>query len=132
MGAFSHDDAGRRAVEGAHSPWEIAQHALAWIEEVRDRLRGRDPGDPSRGDWPPAPEPTEAAWASLRAEIEAAHASLDGTLAGLSPERLPDRIREPGAQDVSFSVAVMLHGLAQHNAYHAGQLMLLRRAAAAR
>jgi hypothetical protein len=133
LDAFSAADAGARPIPSAHSPWEIALHTVAWTEEVSRRLGGQEPALPERGDWPSAPEPEESAWALLREEVIVAHSAVAEALAAFPFERLDEVVggqqREPPLGD-GTSYRVMLHGLAQHNAYHTGQLLLLRRALA--
>lgn len=121
----------RHPIEGAHSAAELLLHCLAWTEEVTRRLSGGEAALPERGDWPPVPELDAAAWLSLRQNLEAAAEALDRVLASFPAERLQERVGGPVhdpplGSGVPFEV--MLHGLAQHNAYHAGQIALLRRA----
>ena len=42
-----------------------------------------------------------------------------------------DRLREKVLGDVPYSIYTMLHGVVQHNLYHAGQIALLQKAAPA-
>lgn len=121
----------RHPVEGAHSAAELLLHCLAWTEEVTRRLGGADAALPERGDWPPVPELDDGAWAALREELAGAADSLDRALADLPAERLRERVGGPEhdpplGSGIRFDV--MLHGLAQHNAYHGGQVALLTRA----
>ena len=48
---------------------------------------------------------------------------LRGAIAALDPERLDERVRGK-----PYSVYFMLHGVIQHNLYHAGQIALLKKA----
>lgn len=117
-------------ISGAHSAAELLLHALAWTEEVTRRLQGAEAALPERGDWPAAPELDDATWHSLRQTLESAAQDLDQTLASFPAERLQERVAGP-VQDPPLGSGVrfdvMLHGLAQHNAYH-GQIALLKRA----
>ncbi|HYE57595.1 MAG TPA: DinB family protein [Rhodothermales bacterium] len=125
--------AAARPIPGAHSAWEIALHVAGWMHEVASRLQGGKPALPEPGDWPPVPmSQNEASWQQVRAQVEAA---LDAVLAALTvfpPERLDAPVGEAAHHDAplgtGLSYAEMLRGLAQHNAYHAGQLVLLHRA----
>ncbi len=125
-------EAAARPVPGAHTVAEIALHALAWTEEVTRRLDGSAASLPLRGDWPDAGEVDEARWTEIRAELERAGAALDAAVAALPEERLDERVGgaerdAPLGSGVPFGV--MLHGLAQHHAYHGGQVAVLLRAA---
>jgi uncharacterized damage-inducible protein DinB len=124
-------DAGHRPVAGAHTIAELVLHAVAWTEEVERRLGGAEAALPARGDWPEVPVLDAEGWASLREELRVAAGRLDETLAKLAPERLRDRVGGP-AHDPPLGSGVrldaMLRGLVQHNAYHGGQVALLKRA----
>ena len=118
-------EAARRPIGGAHSILEIVLHVAAWAEEVGARLAGGVAGEPAVGDWP-LPRP----WDEARARLAAAHASLQRRLAAFPEERLGERIggdREP-ALGSGVSYGAMAIGVAEHNAYHGGQIALLKRA----
>jgi hypothetical protein len=76
------------------------------------------------------------AWSEARTALETARDALLAAVAALDPARLDERL-PPTASDEQDSDAAlgvrhtlhgMLVGLAEHNAYHGGQLVLLRRA----
>ncbi len=119
-------EAAARPVQAGHSIWEIVLHMAAWHGEVRHRLQGGKPGLPEEGDWPAVREVTEAAWQS---DLERLGSSLDqllGTLAGLAEQDL-DR-PGGGLSNPGTTLRTMIHGLIQHEAYHSGQIALLRKA----
>jgi uncharacterized damage-inducible protein DinB len=119
--------AARRPIASAHSIWEIVLHLAVWESVVRRRLSGEVIGDlPPAQDWPAAGEPTEAAWEQALAGLERAHAELQAALSRLTDRQLVEAVPGPG-----YSVYYMVHGTVQHALYHAGQVMLLKKAAAA-
>jgi len=90
---------------------------------VRRRLAGEafEPNDAQ--DWPGVPpDPGEAAWQFALGNLEGAYEQLRGMILALDPERLEDRV--PGKH---YTVYFMLHGVIQHNLYHAGQIALLKK-----
>lgn len=117
--------AAARPVARAHSIWEIVAHLTVWNDVPRRRLAG-EPLDsvPAEVDWPPVPSPTAAAWREALAALEGAHRRLHETVLALAEARLSDPV--PGTGPDVWS---MLHGVVQHNLYHAGQIALLRKAA---
>ena len=122
-----------RPVPGAHSIWELTHHLTAWTREVTRRLDGEKAGEPREGDWPATPETTgdvEARWRALRDELTAARGALLAAVAAFPPERLNERVgtSDDPAIGEQATFAGMLVGLAEHNAYHGGQITLLRRA----
>jgi uncharacterized damage-inducible protein DinB len=120
--------AAARPLPAAHSIFELTHHIGAWIGEVESRLRGNPSGLPAEGDWPEAATVDESNWRDTVARVEARHASLMEFLRGLDPSRL-DAIVDPNAAGASAQVTgyILLHGLVQHNAYHIGQITLLRK-----
>jgi hypothetical protein len=108
-----------RPLPGAHSIWELVHHLHAWIAEADATVRGKKyeslKGD---RDWPPVTSATPEAWVQALAALERAEESLEEAVRGFPPEKL-------GEGDRSFYA--LLHGIVQHNAYHAGQIALLKK-----
>jgi len=123
-----------RPVAGAHTILEIVLHAAAWIMEVASRVAGNPPAMPAPGDWPTADtgRGLEEGWEGAKVELARSRAALLAALADFPPARLAERVG--GERDAPLGTGVsfagMLHGLAQHNAYHAGQIVLLKKALA--
>jgi hypothetical protein len=69
-------------------------------------------------------KPTAAAWRKAVADAKRAHDLFVKTVAGLPDSRLRERV--PGKR---YDFYHMLHGLAQHELYHAGQIAILKKAA---
>lgn len=123
-------DAGAHPVAGAHSIWELVLHMTAWTREVSRRLHGAPPAEPSEGDWPAVGELTEPRWREACLALDRAHGALLGIMATLPPERLADRVgrtHEP-ALGTAPTMALMIAGIAEHDAYHCGQVAILKRA----
>lgn len=121
------ETANAKPSKDAHSIREIVRHMTAWTNEVRRRLNGEPAATPKEGDWPRAAGKDEAAW---RAEVDAlmaAHRALVRDLDGVADARLFEPINDPRNRATGTGVSryVLLHGLAQHHAYHAGQIALL-------
>lgn len=112
-------EAAARPVAAAHSIGELAVHAGVWKEAVRRRLGGEwwtpDPGE----DWP-----TVGPWPQALERLRDRHQALERAVRDFDPVRLGEEPR-PGA---GYSWRVMILGMAEHDLYHAGQIVLLRRA----
>jgi uncharacterized damage-inducible protein DinB len=117
------EQAAARPIPGAHSVWEIVVHAIGWIEEVVSRLAGEVHGDPVQGDWPVPSEPSAEAWSALQDALVRSLVALRFELSAFPAERLDEPIAE-GRPD---TFRQNLSGLAQHNCYHAGQIIMLRK-----
>jgi len=125
--------AAARPLPQAHTIWEILLHMTAWLDEVRERLGGGTPGLPRAGDWPAVSDTSAAAWQRALDSHAVAHAALLAMLERFDASQLPrtvggERERESGT---GVSYEVMLHGLAEHEAYHSGQIGILKKAAIA-
>ncbi len=127
-------EAAAHPVHGAHSMWEIALHLTSWRHEVARRLETGTLAEPAAGDWPAVPAANEAAWRAALAGLEEATAAVIAALATFPVERLAAQAgdtRDP-ALGSGLTWGAMLRGLAQHDAYHGGQLGLLKKALAVR
>ena len=120
--------AAARPIAGAHSIWELVLHVTGWAHEVARRVRAGDCREPDAGDWPPVRDRSDAAWRAAVDALRAAHEDAVKAVASMDPSRLdaPLLDRRPEAERTTF--ALLLHGLAQHDAYHSGQIALLRKA----
>lgn len=117
------EQAGRKPVPGGHSIWQQVLHMISWTREVTRRIQGQAPANPVEGDWPSPKSKSDAAWVATRNKLQDAHQELLETIRKQPAERWD--------QPVGSGVTVlgMLIGLAQHDAYHIGQIATLRRAA---
>ncbi len=120
-----------RPASGAHSIAQLALHAVAWMEEVHRRVHGAEPAEPARGDWPGVGPRSRAQWDTIRALVATTGEALDQALVDFPVARLTERVgrglhNAPLGSGVPY--AVMLSGVVQHNVYHAGQIVLNKKA----
>jgi len=114
-----------RPLANAHSIWELVHHIAVWEDVGRRRLQG-DPAEvpiSSPEDWPPADDTSEAAWTQTKAALERGHQALVEAISHVAEARLDEPILEGKS-----SVYVTLHGVIQHDLYHAGQIAILKKA----
>ncbi len=121
-------DAEARPVAGAHSIWEIVLHMTAWANEVGRRLE--EDARPLNGDadWPVVGSTNGMAWEEARLQLLDAHRRLRAAIREFPPNRLREPVSGMDNDGPPDSFYVMLHGLAQHDAYHTGQISLLKKA----
>jgi len=118
-----------RPAANRHSIAEIAVHAAYWKYTVRRRLLGEKRGSfPLKGsNWFARPNVfSEEAWKADVALLDETHRSLRAAVAGLEPAAL--HRKSAGAVVNNLHV---ITGIAAHDVYHAGQIQLLKRMAAA-
>ena len=112
----------RVMTETGHSACGITLHIAAWLEIVRERMRGTDVSPTAAQDWPRVQGSPEAAWAAAGRRLLAAHDALVAAFRDMPPGAL-DAIVPGKMYDVRF----LLHGVIQHTIYHAGQIALAGR-----
>ena len=111
----------------AHSIRDIVRHMTAWTNEVHRRMNGEPAGTPKEGDWPKASGTDAKAWQAEQDALLAAHKSLLADLSKITDAALFEPIKDPRNRATGTGVTkyVLLHGLVQHHAYHAGQIAIL-------
>ena len=126
---ITHEQAARRPPNGAHSIWELVLHMTGWRIEVARRATGEPAGEPAGGDWPATGEPTADRWRSALAALDSAHQQLVDVTRRLSDERLLQPTNDPRHRELGTGVTYyeLLHGIVQHDAYHAGQIAIVRK-----
>jgi len=122
--------AAARPVPDGHGIWEIVLHMTAWQREVVRRLGGAEPQEPEDGDWPAPPVPDQGSWDHARAELGASLEELATAVSSLSDEDLRELVGSARDRALGSGTtrAEMVAGVLQHNAYHSGQIALLRKA----
>lgn len=121
-------------IPGGHSIWQLVLHMTSWTNEVCRRVQGGKPGAPTEGDWPAVGPVSEATWKSAQEGLAQAHARLLEVARTMPASRWSDRIGDTQSAPLGtgLDVAGMLVGLAQHDAYHTGQIAVTKRALAGR
>jgi uncharacterized damage-inducible protein DinB len=129
LDGLSAERAAHRPLGSPHSLWELVLHMTSWTNEVRRRLGGAAPALPAEGDWPAIADASEAGWARAKDALAAAHIALVNDAERLTPQDLARQVGEQrdAPLGAGLNQARMLVGLAQHDAYHIGQLALVRR-----
>lgn len=113
-----------------HCIWELVLHTAYWKYAVRRRLTGEASGGfPRSGsNWVPLPDRlTPVAWRRDVGLLKAEHRKLRAVVAAL-----PDRLFTAKGGRGVWTNAEMIHGVAMHDLYHAGQIQLLKRIQGAR
>ena len=117
------EQAAAHPISGAHSIWQIALHIATWERVGRRRLEEASPIEVSdEEDWPAVGDTTDAAWANTLEELRRNHEALRASIRQLDETRLDEIV--PGTQ---YSFYFLLHGVIQHDLYHAGQIALLKK-----
>ncbi|HTT19926.1 MAG TPA: DinB family protein [Candidatus Sulfotelmatobacter sp.] len=119
--------ASAKPLDDVHSIWELLLHVEAWDRAGLIRLGGKKCQMKGTKNFPPVKMLTDAAWRQAVAQVKGTHDELVETVARIPESRLGDPV--PGKR---YDFYHMLHGIAQHELYHAGQLAILKKAGTGR
>ena len=116
---------GQRPKGAAHSPWELLEHVRIAQSDILEYSRGDashvSPDFPS-GYWPATPEPpSEVAWDE---SVTKFRADRDALIAIVNDESFDLFAKIPRGSATWLAQILMA---ADHNAYHLGQLVLVRK-----
>lgn len=106
-----------------HSIWELVLHIAAWDDAVNRRIvlkKALQLNDAEN--FPPVKDKSASAWKEAVAHARKTHEALLKTVEVLPEARLREIV--PGKK---YDIAFMLHGVAQHELYHAGQIAILKK-----
>jgi uncharacterized damage-inducible protein DinB len=110
----------RKPITEAHSIQELVLHMAAWLRIARERLSATELRDASDDEnWPAATMPWSDALSSLDVECSKLQKAIR-----VFPD---DRLDEPAPAAEPQTFYVLLHGVIQHTAYHAGQIAMLKK-----
>ena len=126
MGLLGDVDATTAAAKpfpNVHSIWELVLHIAAWDAAGCRRLSGETVQLTGTANFPIVPRPAETSWCTAVAQPKHTHDVLVKAVAALPESRLRERV--PGKR---YDFYFMLHGIAQHELYHAGQIAILKKA----
>lgn len=130
LDGISAEQAGQKPVKGGHSIWQQVLHMISWTREVTRRIQGQAPASPVEGDWPSPKDSSAKAWSEARKKLGEAHKELLATIRKQPAEHWDQPVgpvRDP-ALGTGVTMLGMVIGLAQHDAYHIGQIATLRKA----
>jgi uncharacterized damage-inducible protein DinB len=116
------ETAAARPLGDVHSIWELVLHIAVWDDAGLRRLSGEKWQPVGLANFPQVTTMTEGAWRKAVAAAKRTHETLVKTVAGLPDSRLWDRC--PGKR---YDFYHLLHGIAQHDLYHAGQIAILKK-----
>jgi uncharacterized damage-inducible protein DinB len=117
--------AAARPIRNAHSIWELVLHIAAWEGVARRRMEGAAAKLSAAKNFPRVTDTSDAAWQNTLLHLRCAHEELIDAVGKFPAASLRKQV--PGKEGAHHTFGYMLHGLAQHAAYHAGQIALLRK-----
>jgi len=119
LDGISEEHARAHPLPNAHSILELTAHMTTWMNAVAARLGGETRELTPEEDWR---DVTQLTWPAAITEMENAQSHMSDVIARLSPDDLDKKVAGR-----KYTIYVMLHGVIQHNLYHAGQIGLLKK-----
>ena len=124
LAGVSAEDAAAHPIAGAHSIWEIVLHLTSGYVLVLRRVRGEGAQLSPEEEWPPVPEFSSEAWRESQHTLDQLNQQLQSAVRAFPAERLS---QELGSQYTAYT---QFCGTPQHDLYHAGQIVILKKALA--
>ena len=125
LAGVSAEVAAAHPVAGAHSIWEIVLHMIAGYNMVLRRVRGERAQLAPGEEWPPVVVVSSDAWRESQHTLEQLNQQLQSAVRAFPAERLS---QELGSE---YSAYIQFLGAPQHDLYHAGQIVVLKKAVSA-
>ncbi|MFK7922783.1 MAG: DinB family protein [Bacteroidia bacterium] len=122
---ISAEQAAAHPIAEAHSIWELVLHIIAWREFGMKMLAGEGSYDPDKDmslNFPVIPAVKAANWELAKDQLRESSVRLGAKLKSYDDEKLVERV--PGRK---YDFYKLMHGIVQHDLYHAGQLILLKK-----
>jgi len=116
---------GKKPKGAAHSPWEVLEHMRIAQWDILEFSRNANHVSPEFPDgyWPKTPAPADAT--TWTRSVQSFRADLKAMVALAENESVDLFARIPHGEGQTILREVLV--LADHNAYHLGELLLLRR-----
>jgi uncharacterized damage-inducible protein DinB len=118
------EQAAAHPISGAHSIWELVLHLGGTYDLVLRRLGGDGRQMTEAVDWPTVPAPTDENWREAVSTLT----QLNDQLRQAVQQFPAARLDEPLVPEAPYTAYTQFIGVTQHNLYHAGQIVLLKKA----
>jgi uncharacterized damage-inducible protein DinB len=125
LAGVSAEDAAAHPIPGAHSIWEIVLHLTGGYNLVLGRVRGERPELAPEDEWPPVADFGAEAWRESQHTLEQLNQQLQSAVRAFPAERLSQAL---GSE---YPAYIQFCGTPQHDLYHAGQIVVLKKALSA-
>jgi len=122
---ISSQEAAANPIPNSHSIWDYVLHIMNWRIFAIRNLKEDTPYIVKLNtdlDWTPITDFSEEAWQRALKDFHQSALDLESAIKEMEEEKLFEKV-----QGSSHSWYVTLHGVIQHDIYHSGQIMLLRK-----
>jgi len=123
LDGVSAEEAMQHPIAGAHSIWELVLHLAGTYSLILRRLNGDATDLSPDEDWPTVDAPSQAKWTAALDVLRSLNQQLRAAVRSFNKDSLDQNM---GSR--RYSAYTQFIGVTQHDLYHAGQIVLLRRA----
>jgi uncharacterized damage-inducible protein DinB len=116
------EQAAKHPIPNAHSIWELVLHQTYWISVVARGLQGEVVKVSDAMNFPKVNDPSPAVWTNTVKNLQSAHEHFVQAAQSLDDSKLNEKAIR--GNDTNY---VVIQGVIQHNIYHAGQIVLLKK-----
>lgn len=120
----SAEQAAAHPIADAHSIWELVLHLCGTYDLVLRRLSGDGRQLSEEEDWPTIPAPAAEKWNASIEQLKQLNEKLKQSVKDFPVEWLD----QPLVPEVPYTAYTQFIGITQHNLYHAGQILILKKA----
>jgi uncharacterized damage-inducible protein DinB len=120
----SAENAYEHPIDGVHSIWELVLHLSGTYRLVLRRLVGDATQITATEDWPTVTAAMLSEWQDTIKTLR----ELNGKIRQAVLRFDSDRLDEPLVAEPPYTAYTQFIGLTQHDLYHAGQIVILKRA----
>jgi uncharacterized damage-inducible protein DinB len=117
------EEAAQHPIPGAHSIWELVLHLAGTYSLILRRLNGDATDLSPEEDWPTVDAPTAANWSAALNVLRSLNEQLRAAVRRFNQDALDHLMG-----NLKYTAYAQFIGVSQHDLYHAGQIVLLRRA----
>jgi uncharacterized damage-inducible protein DinB len=116
------EQAAARPLPARHTIWELVLHVITWQDAVEHWLRQQPFKPTPEQNFPAIAEASPEGWAETLNRLRTSYETICATVRTMTDADLDKKVY--GRQFTNYFV---LHGVIQHNLYHAGQIAVLRK-----
>ena len=114
----------KKAYEAGNTIWQLVFHISYWRKHLVKRLKNGSEMPFDGPDFQQADNPEHHSWDELLKDFDETYVLLRDTILGLDITQLNQTL---SGEDVQYTYYKQVMGAMQHDAFHLGQIMVIRR-----
>ncbi len=112
----------KRPAQGINSIWEIVNHLINWRVTILKRLQGETIPSPPNNYFEPVKDKSAESWEATLKRLSETQSGWDELLSNMKQDKYDEHYPNYG-----YSVCEFINGILQHDAYHLGQIVLIKK-----